>query len=85
MWQEGDYDVILLDCHMPVLDGFEMSRALRDIEQAEFMNRTPIIAITANALKGDADKCFASGMDDYIGKPVEIKTLEQKLRMFLDA
>jgi CheY-like chemotaxis protein len=85
MWQEGDYDVILSDCHMPVLGGFEMSRALRDIEQAEFMNRTPIIAITANALKGDADKCFASGMDDYIAKPVEIKTLEQKLRMFLDA
>jgi len=85
MWQDGDYDVILSDCHMPVLDGFEMSRALRDIEQAEFMNRTPIIAITANALKGDADKCFASGMDDYIAKPVEIKTLEQKLRMFLDA
>jgi len=85
MWQEGDYDVILSDCHMPVLDGFEMSRALRDIEQAEFMNRTPIIAITANALNGDADKCFASGMDDYIAKPVEIKTLEQKLRMFLDA
>jgi len=85
MWQEGDYDVILSDCHMPVLDGFEMSRALRDIEQAEFINRTPIIAITANALKGEADKCFASGMDDYIAKPVEIKTLEQKLRMFLDA
>jgi len=85
MWQEGDYDVILSDCHMPVLDGFEMSRALRDIEQAEFINRTPIIAITANALKGEADKCFASGMDDYIAKPVEIKTLEQKLRIFLDA
>ena len=85
MWQEGDYDVILSDCHMPVLDGFEMSRALHDIEQAEFINRTPIIAITANALKGEADKCFASGMDDYIAKPVEIKTLEQKLRMFLDA
>ena len=85
MWQEGDYDVILSDCHMPVLDGFEMSRALRDIEQAEFINRTPIIAITANALKGEADKCFASGMDDYIAKPVEIRTLEQKLRMFLDA
>ena len=85
MWQEGDYDVILSDCHMPVLDGFEMSRALRDIELAECINRTPIIAITANALKGEADKCFASGMDDYIAKPVEIKTLEQKLRMFLDA
>ena len=85
MWEEGDYDVILSDCHMPVLDGFEMSRTLRDVEQAEFMKRTPIIAITANALKGDADKCFASGMDDYIAKPVEIKSLEQKLRMFLDA
>jgi signal transduction histidine kinase/ActR/RegA family two-component response regulator len=85
MWQEGSYDVILSDCHMPVLDGFEMSRALRDIEKENIVSRTPIIAITANALKGDADKCFASGMDDYIAKPVEIKTLEQKLRMFLDA
>ena len=84
MWREGGYDVILSDCHMPVLDGFEMSRKLRDIEQAEILSRTPIIAITANALKGDADKCFASGMDDYIAKPVEIKTLENKLRMFLD-
>ena len=85
MWQEGNYDVILSDCHMPVLDGFEMSRALRDIEKENIVSRTPIIAITANALKGDADKCFASGMDDYIAKPVEIKTLEQKLLMFLDA
>jgi CheY-like chemotaxis protein len=85
MWQEGSYDVILSDCHMPVLDGFEMSRALRDIEKENIVSRTPIIAITANALKGDADKCFASGMDDYIAKPVELKTLEQKLRMFLDA
>jgi CheY-like chemotaxis protein len=70
MWQEDSYDVILSDCHMPVLDGFEMSRALRDIEKENIVSRTPIIAITANALKGDADKCFASGMDDYIAKPV---------------
>ena len=85
MWQEDSYDVILSDCHMPVLDGFEMSRALRHIEKENIVSRTPMIAITANALKGEADKCFASGMVDYIAKLVEIKTLEQKLRMFLDA
>ena len=73
MWQESDYDVILSDCHMPVLDGFEMSRALRDIEQAEFMNRTPIIAITANALKGDADKCLPRAWMTTSPSPLKLK------------
>jgi CheY-like chemotaxis protein len=46
------------------------------------LNRTPIITITANAFKGDADKCFASGMDDYIAKPLEIQTLDAKITRF---
>lgn len=80
MWTEGAYDVVLSDCHMPLMDGFEMSRAIRNTEStAENKQRTHIIAITANALKGDADKCFASGMDDYLAKPVELKSLEAKL------
>lgn len=84
-WQNGSFDVILSDCHMPIMDGFEMSQAIRRAELEQGLDRTPIIAITANALKGDADKCFASGMDDYIAKPVEICTLEQKLHLFLNA
>ncbi len=82
-WQNGSYDAILSDCHMPIMDGFEMSQAIRRAELEQGLDRTPIIAITANALKGDADKCYASGMDDYIAKPVEIRTLEQKLILFL--
>jgi CheY-like chemotaxis protein len=82
-WQNGSFDAVLSDCHMPIMDGFEMSQAIRRAELEQGLDRTPIIAITANALKGDADKCFASGMDDYIAKPVEIHTLEQKLFLFL--
>ena len=84
-WQNGSFDVILSDCHMPIMDGFEMSQAIRRAELEQGLDRTHIIAITANALKGDADKYFASGMDDYIAKPVEICTLEQKLHLFLNA
>lgn len=82
-WQNGTYDAILSDCHMPIMDGFEMSQAIRKMELERGHDRTPIIAITANALKGDADKCFASGMDEYIAKPIEIRALEQKLMLFL--
>lgn len=60
-----------------------MTRHIRSIEAENNRSRTPIIAITANALKGDADKCFASGMDDYIAKPIEIATLDQKISSFL--
>lgn len=78
-WKKDQYDVILLDCHMPVMDGFEMAQEVRKQEEDSQLSRIPIIAITANALKGDADKCFACGMDDYLAKPVEIKFLEGKL------
>lgn len=83
--QKQNYDVVLTDCHMPVMDGFEMSRKIREFEASEGLKRVPIIAITANALKGDADKCFAAGMDDYIAKPIEVKKLDAKLNGFLDS
>ncbi|MDA8740282.1 response regulator, partial [Rhodobacteraceae bacterium] len=83
LWKTGNYDVILLDCHMPVMDGFEMAKEIRKQEEGGDLPRVPIVAITANALTGDADKCYACGMDDYLAKPVEIKFLEAKLMRHL--
>ena len=83
MWQDKSYDVILLDCHMPVMDGFEMAKEIRKKEEHDDLPRVPIVAITANALTGDADKCYACGMDDYLAKPVEIISLEAKLSRYL--
>jgi signal transduction histidine kinase/CheY-like chemotaxis protein len=83
LWKSGKYDAVLSDCHMPIMDGFEMTEAGRSWEKQNKISRMPIIAITANALKGDADNCFASGMDDYLSKPVEIKVLEAKLVAFV--
>jgi signal transduction histidine kinase/CheY-like chemotaxis protein len=82
-WQGGSFDVLLTDCHMPVMDGFEMSKAIRIIEETDSLPHTTIVAITANALKGDADECFAAGMDDYLAKPVELQALDVKLKKSL--
>ena len=78
---KGRYDLVLSDCHMPLVDGFEMATMIRRREEEQSLARTPIIAITANALTGDADKCFACGMDDYISKPVELVHLDAKLAL----
>ena len=64
------YDLILMDCHMPVMDGFEATRGIRDDEFERGRGRTPIVALTADALAGDRERCIESGMDDYITKPV---------------
>ena len=84
MWKTENYDIILLDCHMPVMDGFEMAQEIRKREEEGELSRVPIVAITANALTGDADKCYACGMDDYLAKPVEIVSLEAKLSQYLN-
>ena len=65
------FDAILMDCHMPELDGFDATRAIRALEAAAHPNRVrmPVIALTANAMEGDRDRCLASGMDDYLAKP----------------
>lgn len=69
-FREHDYDLILMDIQMPIMDGFEATKKIREIEHTEGKQRTPIIAMTAHAIAGYADRCIEGGMDDYISKPV---------------
>jgi len=76
------FDLIFMDCQMPVMDGFEATREIRKREGRTGMH-VPIVAMTANALSGDRDECFAAGMDDYIAKPVATKELQSVLERWL--
>ena len=64
-WQSNWFDLVLTDCHMPIMDDFEMTQTIREEEIETCLERTLIIAVTANALDGKAAKCLASGMDGY--------------------
>jgi CheY-like chemotaxis protein len=77
------YDVILMDCQMPEMDGYDATRAIRDMEAAA--GRTPIIALTANAMPSDRERCLAAGMDDFLTKPLTIAALQQALDRVADA
>jgi signal transduction histidine kinase/HPt (histidine-containing phosphotransfer) domain-containing protein/ActR/RegA family two-component response regulator len=83
LWRSGRFRLVITDCNMPEMDGYELARAIRDEERKTAVPRTVIIACTANALKGEADHCFEAGMDDYIAKPVELGPLSVKLDQWL--
>ena len=80
MWQRHSYGLLLSDCHMPEMDGFELTREIR-LQEADI--RVPIIAITANVLQGEAERCLEAGMDDYLPKPVELIELKRMLQKWL--
>jgi PAS domain S-box-containing protein len=77
------YDVVLMDVQMPVMDGFEATRQIRNLESAIAGHRLPIIAMTANAMQGDRERCLEVGMDDYITKPVSPQALAEALDRWL--
>ena len=84
-WSKGNFDLILMDMMMPEMDGLEATRQIRSIEQSEGRGRIPIIAMTANAMTGDRERCLESGMDGYVSKPVKPEVLYQEIDQIMRA
>jgi CheY-like chemotaxis protein len=82
MFQRLPYDLVLMDCHMPEMDGFEATRRIRALSTPT--RRVPIIALTASAMTGDREICLAAGMDDYVSKPIGKADLERVLNRWVN-
>jgi len=78
-----NYDLVLMDCQMPVMDGYQATHAIRDPNSSVLNHDIPIIAMTANAMKGDREKCLEAGMNDYITKPINIQKLTDTIEQHL--
>ena len=83
LWRENDYDLILTDCHMPNMDGFELARAVRAGETGS--EHVPIVALTANVLSEEAERCRQAGMEECLTKPIERRALDRSLSVHLTA
>ena len=77
--RDHNYDLVFMDCIMPVLDGYEATRLVRLYESEKNLPRIPILAMTANAMQGDAEKSMAAGMDGHLTKPVSLESLQNAL------
>ncbi len=85
MHKEQPYDLIVMDCQMPELDGYQATAEIRRLEQSLGVPATPIIAMTANAMQGDREECLKAGMDDYLSKPIKHELLLRMLKKWLDS
>ncbi len=81
--QHRSFDLILMDCQMPVMDGLEATSRIRQMQESPEKSSVPIIALSANAMKGEAERCRDAGMDDYLTKPLEPKAIEECLLRWL--
>ena len=79
----GRYGLVLTDLNMPVMDGFELAGAIRQREAEAGLPRIPILALSANVVQGEAERCIGAGMDDFVGKPAPMPVLAEKLRRWM--
>jgi len=84
-WRAGTFDIVLMDIHMPVLDGVEAARAIRALESEQGRVRTPIVAVTANALAHQVEDYLAAGMDGHVSKPIEVTKLYDAIEAAMTA
>ena len=80
---DRNFDLIFMDCQMPIMDGFEATKEVREYEKKSNLIHIPIIALTANAMNGDKERCMQAGMDDYLSKPVRQKDFAGIIRKWL--
>jgi two-component system, NarL family, sensor histidine kinase EvgS len=82
-WKSKRFGLVITDCNMPEMDGYTLARTIRERESRSARARVPIIACTANAMRGEAENCLAAGMDDYLAKPIQLTQLLEKLDRWL--
>lgn len=81
--EQSCYDLVFMDCQMPQMDGYEATKLIRDLKSDVIDHQVPVIAMTANAMEGDKEKCLAAGMSDYLSKPISPEAIHEKLRKWL--
>ena len=85
LYTENTYDLILMDCQMPNLNGFDCTEKIRKFEKDSGRETVPIVALTANTMTGDREKCFKAGMNDFISKPIEKNQLKRSIAQWLSS